>query len=273
MAGLVATAFSSEEAAAVLADPELLAAWAAQGAAFAVIGIDRLDPDVPASDLDPSLLGTALAAAGGPAVLVAAAAHIDLPYNLARRILSLDHLTRGRAGVLLGVRDTRGRTPDAWSGAGLGTGAELGPETAAEVVRALTRLWWSWPLASVVADRESGILVRSDRIRRVDQRGVVTTAGPLSVPASVQGAPVLAWYGTDPPDGVDFTLASSAERVLLRTVDPGPPTRTAGELLRATAGLPRGTGTLREILGLPTPADPLPDAPAAFPAPSPDVYR
>ncbi|MGW1739400.1 hypothetical protein ACWCPQ_11375 [Nocardia sp. NPDC001965] len=210
---VLTTALTTAEAAAVLGDPGLRAAWTRHRAAFTVIGIDRLSGTAstpPAGDLDPSVLATALAAHGGPAVVVAAAAHIDLPYNLARRALSLDHLTGGRSGVLLGSRDPRGRTENAWSGAGLGTEAVLGAETTADTARALVRLWQSWPLDSIVGDKASGILVHSDRIRRVDHRGATKTAGPLSIPTSNQGIPVLGRYEADPgartPDPADLVV-------------------------------------------------------------------
>ncbi|MFI1465280.1 LLM class oxidoreductase [Nocardia carnea] len=197
---ILALAVTTAEAAAILADNTLRTAWERQPAAFAVIGIDRLTGPT-ATDLDPSLLATALATYGGPPALFAAAAHIDLPYNLARRALSLDHLTRGRSGILLGDRDSRGRTGDAWSGAGLGSSAELGSETTADTARALIGLWQSWPRDSIIGDKDSGILVRSDLIRRVDHLGAARTAGPLSIPASLQGTPVLARFVTVPESG------------------------------------------------------------------------
>ncbi|MGW0178092.1 hypothetical protein [Nocardia sp. NPDC003345] len=198
-------AFTTAEVVAILDDARLREVWSGHPAAFAVVGIDRLagpGATPAATDLDPSLLATALASYGGPAVVLAATAHIDLPYNLARRALSVDHLTRGRSGVLLGSRDPRGRTEKAWSGAGLGRTAELGPDTAADTARAIAGLWQSWPADSVVGDKESGILVRSERIRRVDHRGAAVTAGPLSIPGSLQGTPVLAWYEPDPAAGI-----------------------------------------------------------------------
>lgn len=195
----LALAVSTAEAAAILADDALRTAWTRHPAAFAVVGVDRLTGSAP-TDLDPSLLATALATYGGPPVLFAAAAHIDLPYNLARRALSLDHLTRGRSGILLGNRDSRGRTDTAWGGAGLRAGAELGPQTTTDTAEALVRLWQSWPRDSIIGDKDSGILVRSERIRRVDHRGVVHTAGPLSIPTSLQSTPVLARYLTGPDD-------------------------------------------------------------------------
>ncbi|MGI5219741.1 hypothetical protein [Nocardia sp. CA-290969] len=272
---ILALAVTTAEAAAILADSTLRTAWERQRAAFAVIGIDRLTGPVPAAtDLDPSILATALATYGGPPVLFAAAAHIDLPYNLARRALSLDHLTRGRSGILLGSRDTRGRTGDAWSGAGLGSSAELGPQTTADTASALIGLWQSWPRRSIIGDKDSGILVRSNLIRRVDHRGVTRTAGPLSIPASAQGTPVLARYITGPeseasgpgdltvlggrPDRDSVTaaleagttvlvgeaadidtatglLTAGAHGILFRTGTGGSPAETATDLLRTAA--------------------------------------
>jgi alkanesulfonate monooxygenase SsuD/methylene tetrahydromethanopterin reductase-like flavin-dependent oxidoreductase (luciferase family) len=325
---VIATALTTAEAAAVLADPALRGRWSHHRAAFTVLGIDRL-PGAPtesvpaAGDLDPSVLATALAVDGGPAVVVAATAHIDLPYNLARRTLSLDHLTRGRSGLLLGSRDPRGRTGNAWSGAGLGAAAELGPATTADTAHAVLGLWQSWPLDSIAGDKESGILVHSERIRRAGHRGVTRTAGPLSIPTSPQGTPVLGWYGTGPdirahtPDIADLTvlgglpdratvtsaagqpgrapvlaeasvrdletaaelLRAGAHGLLLRTTGPGTPAETAAHLLgtdlavRFPGAVVPGDTTLRDTLGLPPPRDLLSDATAAFPAPSPGVYR
>lgn len=324
---VIATALTTAEATAVLADPALRGRWTHHRAAFTVLGIDRLAGapagSVPAAgDLDPSVVATALAAYGGPAIVVAATAHIDLPYNLARRTLSLDHLTRGRSGLLLGSRDPRGRTGNAWSGAGLGAEAELGPATAADTARAVLGLWQSWPLDSIAGDKASGILVHSERIRRVDHRGVTRTAGPLSIPTSLQGTPVLGWYGTGPesrahtPDIGDLTvlgglpdratvaaaaghpgralvlaeaaigdleaaaelLAAGAHGLLLRTTGPGAPADTAAHLLGTdlAARFPDAVApgeTLRDTLGVPPPRDLLSGATAAFPAPSPGVYR
>ncbi|WP_328392942.1 hypothetical protein [Nocardia sp. NBC_00416] len=271
----IASALTTAEAAAIIGDPALLSAWARYRAAFVVIGIDRLagagaELTPAAGDLDPSVLATALAAHGGPAVVIAASAHIDLPYNLARRALSLDHLTRGRSGVLLGSRDPRGRTTNAWSGAGLGGEADLGPETAADTARALVGLWQSWPLDSIVGDKESGILVHSDRIRRVDHQGVTKTAGPLSIPTSDQGTPVLGWYGAGAnggagdPDFGDFTVLGGlpTSEIVSATIDQ-PPGRarvlaeaSAGDLEAAAGLLAAGAhGLLLRTTGGGVPAD------------------
>lgn len=204
---VVAVGLTGDEASRLLDDRESLDRWSTSGAAFGVVGIDRITRTPPAdrtaetprpTDMDPSIVATALATGGGPPLVVAGAAHHDLPYNLARRVLSIDHLTHGRAGLLLGHRDARGHGHSAWGAVGLNDGAELGAATAADTALAIAELWQSWPLDSVIADKDSGVLVRSDRIVRIDHHGVVDIAGPLSVPSSPQGAPVLAWYADDP---------------------------------------------------------------------------
>lgn len=201
---VVAIGLTGDEASHLLDHPESLHRWSAATAAFAVIGIDRITCpshifETPrATDIDPSIIATALATAGGPPVVIAGAAHHDLPYNLARRVLSLDHLTHGRAGLLLGIRDARGHGDNAWGAAGLNDGAELSAVTSADAALAIAELWQSWPIDSVVADQGTGILVHSDRIVQIDHHGVVDIAGPLSVPTSLQDSPVLAWYAHDP---------------------------------------------------------------------------
>ncbi|WP_171061436.1 LLM class flavin-dependent oxidoreductase [Rhodococcus zopfii] len=160
----------------------------ARDPAFTVVGIDRLsapeDSQSPA-DVDPSVVATALAAEGAGPLLVSAVARREHPYNLARRVLSLDHLSHGTSGLVLGQGNPHG--------AGEGGEDSTAPDTAA----AVTGLWQSWPRDSIIGDKDAGVLVDAARIRRVDHTGVVDVAGPLSVPSSLQGTPVLGWYAGD----------------------------------------------------------------------------
>ncbi|MEE6388735.1 hypothetical protein V3G71_07775 [Microbacterium paraoxydans] len=186
--------------------PELWRRLHATGIAFAVLGIDRLADDAAwgGASIDSSVAATYLADAADGAVLLAAAAHRDHPYNLARRVASSDHLSRGRTGVLLGRRDLA--APDdrgearAWTGARLSEGGPLTAATARNAAEALRALWLSWPADSIVADRDTGIYALSDRILQVSHAGVFATAGPLTVPTTAQGAPPLAWFATDEDD-------------------------------------------------------------------------
>ncbi|GGM84346.1 hypothetical protein GCM10010106_33840 [Thermopolyspora flexuosa] len=206
-AAYLAIGLTGDHLAALAGDPLPAARLGTAGAAFAVAGIDRIDGSAPGeATLESTVAATFLAAhAPGTAFLAAAAPHRDHPYNLARRVASLDHLTRGRSGLILGVRDgyapADGEGRRAWGGAGLPGGIVPGVETTRDAAIAIQKLWQSWPRDAIIADRESRIFARGDRIVHIDHEGIFTIAGPLTVPATVQGAPVLAWYA-DSADAV-----------------------------------------------------------------------
>lgn len=171
---------------------------------------------------DPSVAALALGLAEpGIGVIIETVAGDDEPYNLARRILSIDHLTSGRAGVLLTVDrdDTAGRA------------------AAVDEARLLRELWNSWPLDAIVGDPEAGVFADTDRIRRVDHRGAFDVTGPLGTPSSPQGEPVLLWGGDDAPDDADLALT---ELELVRQP-------SAGEEGRPVPAVP---SPLRDLLGL-----------------------
>jgi alkanesulfonate monooxygenase SsuD/methylene tetrahydromethanopterin reductase-like flavin-dependent oxidoreductase (luciferase family) len=201
----VGVALSGEHLAALLADRALTARLNAAGLPFAVAGVDRIDPAIPRSRdgtvgrTVESTVASAVLAARAPDLgwLAAAAVHRDHPYNLARRIASADHLSGGRSGLVLGLRDRfapagqDGR--EVWGGAGLTEGAPAGPATTRDAAVAIRALWQSWPAESIVADREARVYARGDLIRHIDHRGSFDIDGPLTVPATPQGTPVLAW--------------------------------------------------------------------------------
>lgn len=182
--------------------------WDALPAAFTVLGIDRVDGSDPASStLDSSAVGASLAGrTTGARFLIAASPQRDHPYNLARRVASLGHLSGGRSGVLFGVADAYAapgpETAGAWGGAALGGGAPLTPATALDAARAVRALEQSWPYDSIVGDRETGILVRSDRIVHIDHDGAYSIAGPLNAPEPATGASLIAWYAAPADDVV-----------------------------------------------------------------------
>ncbi len=205
----------------------------------------------------------------------------DLPYNLARRSLTLDHLSDARAGVVFGA------LPD-------------DPEE--ERIRVVRDLWNSWPVESLIADRERGVFAETDGIRAISHAGPrFPVAGALATPSSRQGEPVSAWVPRSPGavaavgslvdlvivdlDGGDADDLRSAARsagaqVLLRGDDsaivgaeavPGErPLRLLGaSAIRAAVGAvepPRGlpAGSLRERLGLRPRRLDLSDRPRAF---------
>lgn len=182
----------------LIADPDALGRLDRLGAAFLALGTDRVAGEPGRTTLDPSIAAAALAAGMTTPLLLAAAPQRDHPYNLARRVASIDHLSAGRAGVLLAERDTSapldapGR--EAWGGARLSGGAPLRPETTRDVALVLRALWQSFPIDAIVADRETRVYADADRIVHIDHHGVFDVAGPLTIPTTPQGSPVLGWY-------------------------------------------------------------------------------
>ncbi len=111
----------------------------------------------------------------GVAVLVVSDGVRDAPYNAARRFLSLDHLSGARAGVLF-------------------TAGDAEAEGTAERIDVIRALWNSWPVDTLIADRDRGVFATTEGIRRVAHEGArYRVAGPLNSPSSRQGEPVSLW--------------------------------------------------------------------------------
>ena len=116
------------------------------------------------------------------------------PYTLARQFASLDHLSKGRAGWNIVT---------SWAAyAGQNYGLTQGLEhsdryrIAQEFVEAVEALWRSYPASAVVDDAASGLVVDVGQIRPIHYEGQhIRTRGPLNVPGSPQGRPVLVQAG------------------------------------------------------------------------------
>ncbi|WP_280424070.1 LLM class flavin-dependent oxidoreductase [Nocardia carnea] len=124
------------------------------------------------------------------------------PYNLARSLASLDRISGGRAGwnIVTSV--------------GADEAANFGyadvPEHAGryrradEFVEVATALWDSWEPDAVVLDAATGIFADPDKVHTVDHVGErFSVRGPLNVPASAQGRPLLVQAGSS-ESGKDF---------------------------------------------------------------------
>ncbi|MFF0145192.1 luciferase-like monooxygenase [Amycolatopsis sulphurea] len=255
--------------------PELLRRWDELPAAFTVLGIDRVDGSEPGTHtLDSSAVAAVLAGRTDRGrFLVVASPQRDHPYNLARRVASLGHLSHGRSGLLVGVRD------------GYAAPAEATVARAQDAARAVRALEQSWPYGSIVGDRGTGILVRSNEIVHVDLGGEFPIAGPLNAPEPPTGASVLAWYGLGAVGPVDLVIGN--ESVVVTPLGERPPSDVTGVVLRAAPAQSVGKlltaaesvlsqgfrpvaagGSLRSALGLPAPAA-RPAGRAAFAVPQP----
>lgn len=113
----------------------------------------------------------------------------NAPYNLARRVLSVDRAAVGRLGLLLhlggGDEVSDATTPDT-------TTAAAG-ERWSEYAGLLARLWESFPREALLGDAERALLVDDALIAPVGHEGrSYRVAGPLDGPTSPQGRPVVA---------------------------------------------------------------------------------
>jgi hypothetical protein len=239
----VGIALTGGHLAALLEGRDLAARLDAAGLAFAVGGVDRIDGSAPGERTVESTIGVSALAVAAPRLgwLAAAAVHRDHPYNLARRVASADHLAGGRGGLVLGLSDgyAPGGQPagrEAWGGAGLTDGVPLGVPTTRDAATAIRDLWLSWPYASIVADRATGIYALGEQIGHIDHRGVFDVEGPLTVPTTPQTAPVLAWYARTPEE------AEAAQAIAEVVIRPA-----------ARAVSVSATGTARLYLEFPVP--------------------
>ncbi|MFE5934443.1 LLM class flavin-dependent oxidoreductase [Streptomyces sp. NPDC056470] len=150
----------------------------------------------PAGRLEPTVLLTALAGATERIGLIATAStSYNEPYNLARRFASLDHVSAGRAGWNI--------VTTAGADAARNFGLDDTPlhkeryERADEFLDVSTRLWDSWADDAIVADKNAGIHADTAKVRRINHAGrFFRVDGPLNVPRSPQGHPLLVQAGS-----------------------------------------------------------------------------
>jgi FMN-dependent oxidoreductase (nitrilotriacetate monooxygenase family) len=180
----------------------------------------NLPPDVDNSArlwLEPITALSAIAYATSRIGLIgtASTSHTE-PFNLARQLCSLDHISRGRAAWNIVT---------SFSIAGSlnfgGTGRQSHANRYAkgeEFVEVLKALWNSWSDEAVVDDRTSGVFVRKDLVRKINHKGPnFEVAGPLNLPRSPQGWPVLVQAGSS-DTGKDFA-ARHAEAVFTAHIE------------------------------------------------------
>jgi len=165
----------------------------------------------PPGQLEPLTLLTALSQATSRIGLIATVSSTyNDPYDLARRLASVDHVSHGRAG---------------WNivtSAGAEEAANFGlsdrPNHAARYGRAdeflsvVKALWDSWETEAVKADKATGRYADPDLIHPIDHAGKhFKVAGPLNVVRPPQGYPLLVQAGSS-EDGKDFA-ARHAEAI------------------------------------------------------------
>jgi FMN-dependent oxidoreductase (nitrilotriacetate monooxygenase family) len=138
------------------------------------------------------------------------------PYHVARTFSTLDHISGGRAAwnVVTSVNDSEAQN--------YGFKEHLGHDDrydrADEFLEATTGLWDTWEDDALVLDRATPIFANPDKVHELGYEGKwFSVRGPLTVPRSPQGRPVILQAGSS-GRGRDFA-ARWAE--LIFTGDPG----------------------------------------------------
>ncbi|MGZ0237439.1 LLM class flavin-dependent oxidoreductase [Streptomyces sp. CPS1] len=165
----------------------------------------------PAGALEPLTLLTALATATEHIGLIATAStSYNSPYDLARRLASLDIVSGGRAGWNI--------VTTAGAEAARNFGLEREPPhaeryaRAADFLDAALKLWDSWEDDAIVADKAAGVWGDDRKIHPPRHEGpYFRVAGALNVPRSPQARPLLVQAGSS-ADGKTFA-ARYAEAV------------------------------------------------------------
>jgi FMN-dependent oxidoreductase (nitrilotriacetate monooxygenase family) len=117
------------------------------------------------------------------------------PFNLARQFASIDHLSNGRAAWNI-VTSWLATAADNFGGTGPISHADRYAR-GEEFMTVVNELWDSWAADAVIDDRAGGFYARRERIRPINHRGAFySVAGPLNLPRSPQGRPVLVQAGS-----------------------------------------------------------------------------
>jgi FMN-dependent oxidoreductase (nitrilotriacetate monooxygenase family) len=117
------------------------------------------------------------------------------PFHVARTFATLDHLSGGRAAwnVVTSVNDSEAQN--------YGVREQLDHDArydrADEFLEATTGLWDTWEDDALVLDRVNGYFADPDKVHELNHDGEwFSVRGPLTVPRSPQGRPVLLQAGS-----------------------------------------------------------------------------
>ncbi|KQQ69872.1 nitrilotriacetate monooxygenase [Rhizobium sp. Leaf321] len=119
------------------------------------------------------------------------------PYHTARAFSSIDHLSHGRAAWNI-VTTSYARTANNFS--------KSHPEhderyaVAEEFVDVVRGLWDSWEDDAFVKDKDNGVYADPSKLHLLDHKGkYYSVKGPLNIPRSPQGHPILIQAGSSGP--------------------------------------------------------------------------
>lgn len=163
------------------------------------------------SGLEPFTLLSALAAVTERIGLIGTVSTtFNEPFNVARKFASLDHISKGRAGWNIVTSGSEFEAANFHGEKHLQHAKRY--ERAKEFLEVATKLWDSWEDDAIVLDREAGVYADDRKVRTIDHKGDwFNVRGPLNVPRTPQGYPVLVQAGSS-EDGKAFA-AQYAEAI------------------------------------------------------------
>lgn len=124
------------------------------------------------------------------------------PYQIARMLGTLDHLSQGRVAWNV-VASTSTLEAQNFGMAEM-PGRAQRYDRADEVLEACMALWNSWEDGALVLDKKAGIFADPSKVHYADYDGTwIKSRGPLTVPRSPQGHPVIMQAGSS-ERGRDF---------------------------------------------------------------------
>jgi FMN-dependent oxidoreductase (nitrilotriacetate monooxygenase family) len=131
----------------------------------------------------------------------------DEPYHVARRFASLDVMSGGRAGWNLVTSASEAEAPNFGRDRHVAKVDRYG--RAREFAEVVLGLWRSWDDDAFVEDKEAGLFFDPDRLHVLDHVGEhFRVRGPLNVPRSPQGHPVMVQAGAS-EDGRNLAAATA----------------------------------------------------------------
>ncbi|MGE3644934.1 MAG: LLM class flavin-dependent oxidoreductase, partial [Beijerinckiaceae bacterium] len=147
------------------------------------------------ANMEPITLIAALAAVTTRIGIVATAStSFNEPYHVARKFASIDHISHGRAGWNL---VTSGVPGDAYNFSRTEHYEhDVRYDRAREFAEVVTGLWDSWDDDAFMRDKESGLFLDPSKMHALHHAGEwFQVKGPLNVPRSPQGWPVIVQAG------------------------------------------------------------------------------
>ncbi len=146
--------------------------------------------------LEPTAVLAAMAALTTNIGLIATATTTyNEPYNIARRFAAIDLISEGRAGWNLVTSQIEDESENFGFDAHMDHARRYA--RASEFYDVVIGLWDSWEDGGLLRDKESGIYMDRAKVHFLDHEGPnFKVRGPLNVPRSPQGRPVVAQAGS-----------------------------------------------------------------------------